>query len=263
MRTLFSRRGRFGRVIVRERNGHRELWIHDWLRGTLQTRVLLDDPLVSGLAYTDGFHLFPPAPGARVLFLGAGGAVGPRQFHAFYENLQVEVVDRDERVLEAARAWFGLEQSRVGDGRDAVATGEWDMIVVDAFGAGEAPGRLATAEMFALCRAHLGEGGVMVVNLAGTFDRLRRVHAGIVEAFGALCTLVHGVPEHSVWDAARRGNTIVHAFRDGVPNAQRVLSKEARVRLPNLRGIAARRQEISVEVEPLRDADGLRGVKIA
>jgi hypothetical protein len=76
---------------------------------------------------------------------------------------------------------------------------------------------------------------------------------------------VHGVPEESVWDAARRGNTIVHAFRGAVPDVPAMATRpaDARLRLRNLRAIAAHRQEVTATAPPLRDADGVRGVRIA
>src|SRR5262249_56292456 len=95
------------RIVVRESAGFRELWLTAHGLATLQSRVSRADTLVSGIPYTDGFHLYPPASGA-VLFLGGGAAVTPRQFVAFYPGVRVRVVERDRAVLATARERFGL-----------------------------------------------------------------------------------------------------------------------------------------------------------
>src|SRR5262249_46642321 len=160
----------------------------------LQARVAPAEPLVSGLPYTDGFQLFPPPPDGRALFIGAGAGIGPRQLVAFRPDVKVDVVERDERLLEAAQRWLGLEGGprlalEIGDGRAVLERDDgraWDLIVVDAFGAGTYPASLATVEAFAACRRRLRPGGALAVNLAGRLSgargsRLPAVLAGIVE----------------------------------------------------------------------------------
>jgi spermidine synthase len=240
---------RRGRAVVREAGGQRELWLDDGARATLQSRVAAGDPLISGVAYTDGFHLYAPAAG-RVLCIGAGAAIVPRQLIAFHPELAVHVVDCDADVLAVARAWFGLVEGdrltvELADGRAVLERpGAWDLVIVDAFGAGDFPAHLATVELFALARTRLAPGGALAVNLAGTLDGavLRGVLAGLVEAFGAERTAAFGVPGPHGGDYATTsaGNTVAFAFRDGVPPAPR-RPPAARARLPALAAIGALR----------------------
>jgi len=242
------------RILVRESAGFRELWLSAHGLATLQSRVSRADPLVSGIPYTDGLHLFPPASG-EVLFLGGGAAVTPRQFVAFYPGVRVRIVERNRAVLATARERFGLAAAErleieLGDGRAALERpGAWTLIVVDAFGAGDFPSSLATVEAFRLARDRLAPGGAVAVNLAGRLNGpvLRGVLAGVVEAFGAERTVLFGVPtigSDPAYDPARCGNSLAFGFRDGVPKeapGSRVPA-EARARLRYLDEIAALRR---------------------
>jgi hypothetical protein len=246
-------------IVVVDWRGQRELWLVRARAAALQGRVRLDDPLVSGLPYTDGFHLYPPPPDGCALFVGAGAGIGPRQLVAFRPDARAVVVEPAAAVLEVARAQFGLEagprlELAIADGRAFLERDDgrrWDLIVIDAFGAGFYPGRLATVEAFGLCRARLIAGGVLAVNLAGrpAGPRLPAVLAGIVEVFGAERTRLFGVPP---WRPARSGNMLAFAFVD----APREPELGADPRLPWREGIAALRLPVPALLPaPLRDAE--------
>ena len=59
-------RRRRPRILVRESPGS-ATWLSARGLATLQSRMSRADPLVSGIPYTDGFHLYPPASGAGAL----------------------------------------------------------------------------------------------------------------------------------------------------------------------------------------------------
>jgi hypothetical protein len=257
-------------VVVLEVRGHRELWLRRDGRATLQSRVACADPLVSGLPYTDGFHLFAP-PTGPALFIGAGAAITPHQFAAFYPDVHVEVVEHDPDVVAAARDWFGLDEQavRITDGRAALeraSEGAYGLIVVDAFGAGDFPGRLATVEFFRLCRSRLREPGVLAVNLVGTLrpgaSDLAAVYAGIVAAFGAQRTALHGVPLGGAYDPGRQGNTLAFGFVGAPPTAAAGVPPAHRARLPHLDAIAALALPPLPPVAPLVDADVAEALEI-
>ncbi len=117
----------------------------------------------------------------------SGAGIGPRQLVAFHPDVRVDVVDPDAALLEVARACFGLAAGprlrvEVADGRAVLERDDgrsWDLIVIDAFGAGFYPASLASVEAFRLARGRLRPGGVLAVNLAGRFAgaRLPTVYA--------------------------------------------------------------------------------------
>ena len=197
-------RARTGRVLsmwrsgdttfyVRDRRRWRELVADDGARAMVHTRIKKADTLVSGLRYTDGFHLAVALSGRprRVLFIGGGGAIGPRQFAAFYPEADIDVVEVDSRILCAARRFFGLVESarlhaHLGDGRMfTVAAPDdcFDIVVLDAYGgAGRPVERLASEEFFAIVRRKLRAGGVLCANLVGDARRPRWHASGAASA---------------------------------------------------------------------------------
>ncbi|HYO24257.1 MAG TPA: fused MFS/spermidine synthase [Lacipirellulaceae bacterium] len=142
----------------------------------VESAISLDPPYTSLSGYTRYFHLamLPQPAIKRALFIGAGGGIGPRSFHAHDPTMEIEVVDIDQKVLDVARSHFHLEDSPriktiAADGRMYVrgaASGAYDCIVLDAFSiGGRIPFHLVSREFFALCRDRLAAGGVFVMNI--------------------------------------------------------------------------------------------------
>ncbi len=188
--------------VVRDHRGWRELVADDGARAMVHTRIKSSDPLMSGARYTDGFHLSVAlaGPPRRVLFIGGGGAVGPRQFAAFYPEAEVDVVEIDAQILCAARRFFGLKDDRrlhahVGDGRSfiAAAPDDWfDVVVLDAYaGAGYLVQPLASDAFLRTVRHKLRPGGVLCANLVGAAGHpdspVRGVASAIAFAFDGQC----------------------------------------------------------------------------
>ncbi len=166
-----------------------------------ESGVELAPPQASVFAYTYGFHLGPMLRSApeRVLFLGAGGGSGPRDFLATYPSLtRIDVVDIDPLVLEVAEAHFGLERSErmrlhAEDARRFLRRadeGPWDVILLDVFTiGGRIPFHLATREFLDELRARLTPGGVLVMNVNGSMEGRKgeivaALYATIRAAFG-------------------------------------------------------------------------------
>jgi len=115
------------------------------------------------------------------LFVGGGGAIALRQFASFYPGLAIDLVEREARVVELARAWFGLGEIpglevHVADGGCFVhesSAGRWDVAVIDAFDAldaSDASHGLLRAPFFAALQRALRPGGALAVNVIGTLD---------------------------------------------------------------------------------------------
>lgn len=151
-----------------------------------QTTMFLRDPHALALSYTQCLMsalLFADPP-RRALILGlGGGALARFLLHAF-PQCQVAAVERRALVIEVARAFFHLPE----DPRlqlflaDAAAflcrrAAPHDLVLVDLHDPqGMAP-LVSRPDFFAQCRAQMGPGGVLAINLwAGSReDDLKRI----------------------------------------------------------------------------------------
>jgi spermidine synthase len=154
-------------------------------------RVLQTDPMgAQSLMYLDApdelysdytkfydlaFHYKPDAK--RVLMLGGGGYCVPRHLGATRPEVEVDVVELDSGITQAARDYFHLadrpgqrifhEDARVFINREA-ARGElkYDAIFEDVFGSSYSiPFHLTTTECMDAIRGLLEPDGVLVVNI--------------------------------------------------------------------------------------------------
>ena len=128
--------------------------------------------------YTDFFNLaFGFNPGITdVLFIGGGGFSGPKQFLERYPWVNVDVVEIDPYVIEAAYEYFSVprDEPRLRvynmDGRSFLdQAGSYDLVVLDAYSHTYVPFHLMTLEFHRLLRSHLNQDGVLVSNLIGSF----------------------------------------------------------------------------------------------
>jgi spermidine synthase len=149
------------------------------LDGNHHSSMYVERPNETSFRYPEWFHLGPLlSPNAtRALFIGGGGFTGPKQFLATYPAMQVDVVELDPDVVDAARRFFAVPDDarlaiHVEDGRRFLERAEatWDVIVLDAYGRNYVPFHLMTLEFLALVREHLAPGGVVVSNLIGSLD---------------------------------------------------------------------------------------------
>lgn len=191
--------------VVRKHGRFRELVIMSPTHEQVQSRQDLRNELSSGRGYVDGFHVaMIGRPSARrALFLGGGACVGPRQFEAAYPGLQVDVVESEALVVDAARTHFGLRESErlavhVADARAFVKTATpYDVVVIDCYDAYRMPGHLLTAEFFAEVRAVVT--GAVVLNLVGNPKRtlVPAILAGLARAFPEWKIAVFAVPDEA------------------------------------------------------------------
>ncbi len=175
-------------VLVRDKNGYREMVALRAGAELVWSRVALSDPSRSGWFYVDLFHLAAARARyrRRALFIGAGGAVGVRQFAEVYPGVRIDLVDVAPVVIDLAQDWFGLGaiphlQVHVAEGVEFVSqapSDEWDVIVVDAFDESDLAHGMATRAFFRQVRRILRQGGCMAFNSIGSLARsspVRRV----------------------------------------------------------------------------------------
>ncbi len=131
--------------------------------------------------YYDYFALGPllvPARRALVLGMGAGGSV--RSMRLTAPSIEVDAVEIDPRVVEAAARFFDVDTAadprlrvHVMDGRRFLARdrGTYDLVQLDVFQGGPyVPFHLVTEECFRLARARMGDDALLMMNV---FDRSR------------------------------------------------------------------------------------------
>jgi len=144
---------------------------------TIQSGISKKDNITSIAPYTDGFHLglvFVPNA-KKVLFIGCGGATGPRQFRKFYPNLQIDIVELDPEVVKMAKKYFNLKEDEklkviVEDGRVYLnrSKEKYDIIILDAYFAEAIPFHLTTKEFMDVVKKHLEPKGVVICNVIGS-----------------------------------------------------------------------------------------------
>ena len=174
----------------------------------------------------------------HALQLGLGAATLTRFCHKRLK-MRTTAVELNRQVIEACRHWFGLarDSSRLAVVErdagawvaDAANRGSADVLSVDLYDQEAARPVLDSVEFYRDCRAVLGEGGVMTVNLFGRRASFAQSFARIVEAFGA--EQVHALKP------TPEGNTIVVAMKHVTVPGRSVLARraeniETRWRLP-------------------------------
>ena len=135
----------------------------------------LNDAYSSEFSYPEYFHLafaLRPAIG-RVLVIGLGAAMLPKQLLRDYPELKIDVVEIDPEVVRVARRFFGLGADRrmrirIADARRFLAdprTPRYDFIVVDAYAGDQIPRSLISRAFIASVRKRLTAIGMMAVNV--------------------------------------------------------------------------------------------------
>lgn len=131
--------------------------------------------------------------GAGYLFLGGGAYTLPRRIVERDRRAHVVVVELDPEATRIAQRYFGLTSqhgvtSIEGDARaylERYETPAFDRIYVDVYGGREAlPYSLVTREAAALLAQHLAPGGLVALNLIGSFgDEHERQVWSIIHTF--------------------------------------------------------------------------------
>jgi hypothetical protein len=217
-------------VVVRDRHGHREMVARDPVRGAemIWSRASIEDPSRSGWPYVDLFHLAASLAHARerALFVGCGGAVGPRQFAVMYPGIQIDVVESDPAVVELARRFFGLDDIphlavHIDDGASflgSAAPRAWDVVILDAYGAGDLGREFGARDFFAVVRSVLRPGGAMAFNVVGALDGTDPVAAvvrGAARHFDEVRVVPVMTPDETYAPSARRNVVVLTRRRSG------------------------------------------------
>ncbi len=184
--------------------------------------VDLDDPRHLAFGYVrrmaDVVDLAAPPGPVEALHLGGGGCTLPRYVAATRPGSRQEVFERDEALLELARAHLGLRTSarlrvRIGDAGALLArrpTASVDLVAGDAF-AGLAAVTAATDEV----RRVLRPAGTYVVNVidSGALPRVRAHARALAAAFAHTAALAPA----DVVRGRRQGNVVLAGSAEPLP----------------------------------------------
>ena len=145
----------------------------------VQSQVNLNDLRMHMLEYTTMTFcglLYNSEPN-RVLVLGLGGGVIPRDMHYYFPSVEVDVVEIDSEIPTVAKQFFGFREDErikvhVDDGRMFVKkqlrleeVPKYDIIILDAFNNDYIPFHLMTKEFLEELKGILDDDGVVVANV--------------------------------------------------------------------------------------------------
>ena len=105
-----------------------------------------------------------------VLILGMGTGTYARQCTNYFENLNIEGVEIDQKITALASEYFALPNTinvTTYDGRAFlhVIDKKYDVIMIDAYQDITIPFQMSSIEFFELVKTHLKDNGVMIVNM--------------------------------------------------------------------------------------------------
>lgn len=184
----------------------------------------------------------PQRAAPRVMIVGLGSGVGIGVLAHHFPQASITVVDIDQKVIDAVldhvplMKWLTTQRTADGsprlrlvaqDARQFVRFDQrgdgrpWDLVVLDAYTAGSTiPSHLMTREFFAQVAATLGDDGVLLANIIGSYEGSRRqVLGGAIRSMraGGLAQVVN-IPvlrdePAGDFDAQNDRNNIVIASR--------------------------------------------------
>ena len=200
---LFHKTSKFGEVFVVEVGGYRHLRFGSAC-GFDQSSVSLSNPQEVATEYVRlaALSLALAAENDHILMIGLGGGTFSNLTARALPGAQIDAVDVDPVVVEAAKRFFGVRTSEryrihVADAAEFLAKSKqrYDVIFLDTYGGEGMPAHLGTRDYFESVVKRLRPGGVVVANFGldepGQYIALaRRLGAA---AGDALC--VSGVEE--------------------------------------------------------------------
>ena len=177
LKFIYRKKTRHHDITVTERDGIRFLFTGHG-KARKQSCVSIDDLHKHMLNYSSLMFsslVFVPEP-ERVLVVGLGGGVVPREFVYYLPDVKVDAIEIDPEIVEVAKRFFFFEESpqirvRIGDGREIMhrmLTEEnkpYDIIILDAFNGDYIPQHLMTTGFLEIVRKMLSDTGVVAANI--------------------------------------------------------------------------------------------------
>lgn len=147
-----------------------------FLDGQQQSAMDVNSPFFHPYKYTRYFYipLLIKPDAQSVLFMGAGGFTGPKDFAD--QGFSVTVAELDPVVVQVGETYFFVDPETMNinviDAREHLSrtNNVYDILYMDAYRKDKVPFHLATKEFYDLAYDHLSEDGVLWVNVIGIPD---------------------------------------------------------------------------------------------
>ncbi len=178
-RLIFQKDSLYHRIFVSRRGPVVSLQFGRRSPVAIQSQVNLDDLRRHMLEYTELTFcglLYQPQP-KRMLVLGLGGGVIPRDMRHYLPQLDIDVAEIDPEIQTIARQFFSFREDNklkvhIDDGRMFVKkqlrldpVPKYDLIILDAFNSDYIPFHLMTKEFLEELKGVLAEDGAVVANV--------------------------------------------------------------------------------------------------
>jgi spermidine synthase len=178
-RVVHKKNSLYHRIFVYQRGSIVTLQFSKMPEVEIQSQINLSDMRELMLEYTRLAFcglLYKPEP-KRVLVLGLGGGVIPREMHYYFPELEVDVVEIDDEVAKVAKDFFRFQEDErlkvhVDDGRMFIKkqlnleeVPKYDIVILDAFNSDYIPFHLMTREFLEEVKGVLADDGVVVANV--------------------------------------------------------------------------------------------------
>jgi len=178
-RLIFQKDSLYHRIFVYRRGPVVSLQFGRRSSVAIQSQVNLDDLRRHMLEYTEMTFcglLYKSQP-KRMLVLGLGGGVIPRDMHHYLPQLDIDVAEIDPEIQTIARQFFSFNEDdklkvHIGDGRMFIKkqlrldpVPKYDLIILDAFNSDYIPFHLMTKEFLEELKGVLADDGAVVANV--------------------------------------------------------------------------------------------------
>jgi len=197
-RLIYKKNSLYHRIFVYQRGPVVTLQFGKRPAVQMQSQVNLSNLRQHMLEYTTLAFcglLYAPQP-ERMLVLGLGGGVIPREMHHYFPGLEIDVVEIDPEIPLIAERFFGFREDdklrvHIADGRMFIKkqlrrdpVPKYDLVILDAFNSDYIPFHLMTKEFLEEVKGVLADDGVVVANVFASNRLFDAEYKTFLEAFG-------------------------------------------------------------------------------
>lgn len=136
----------------------------------------------------------------EMLVLGMGTGTYATQCERYFDNVEIQGVEIDEKITDLSERYFGRQEGQdvtTYDGRAYLQAVDqkYDVIMVDAYRDITIPFQMSSVEFFEMVREHLTEDGVMIVNLNMKGEKEGDINAYLSDTISHVFPNVYTVDE--------------------------------------------------------------------